>query len=494
MDVDDSAFRGPLPDWTTPAVRVALFRIALATVAMIALADLLPFFREFLSDDGFMPRSALLDGTARIDRFSLLDAFGRPWMVAVYLAATYAALACLLVGFRTRIASIASFVLVAGIYERNYAIFDGSDAVVRVLLFWTMFADSGAALSVDARLRGSDDAKATAPFLPAWLIEAQIAYVYAATAVLKLANATWRDGTAVHYTLDNPHVFTRPWAAAWADRAAFVRASTYGTLAFELLFPALVLLGRRSPHARLLAVLSGIAFHLGSWSMLNVGNFPIVMVASYAIYAEPTWLARPAAWFERRVVGPLAARASAAGVELAALRPRARPRLVDSVLVVLFVLGALTSLPKSDLPDMPELPAELRAIPQTLSLWQHWNMFAPAPVLADYSIVARGTTVDGTAVDPLRQAPSGAIGVHGPELFYERWTKVMHGVAYGNRSKILPVARYVCRRWNRGPRNDRSLATFRLYRIERRIAPLGQPRTAYREVEIWQHACFAPRR
>lgn len=494
MAPDEKATRGSWATWSTPALRVGYFRVALALAAMIALADLLPFFREFLSDDGFMPRSALLDGTARLHRFSLLDAFGRPWMVAIYLLATYAALTSLLVGFRTRIASIASFLLVAGIYERNYAIFDGSDAVVRVLLFWTIFADSGAAFSVDARLRGSEDAEARAPFLPAWLIEAQVAYVYLATAVLKLANELWRNGTAVHNTLDNPHVFTRPWAAHYADRVSFVNVSTYGTLAFEFIFPLLVLVGRRSPHARLLAVVSGVGFHLGSWSMLNVGNFPIVMMASYAIYAEPAWLERPARWLDAKVLVPLATRLVSMGRESVPPSSVTRPALRDAVLVALFALACWTSLPKTELSSMPEMPAALRAIPQTMSIWQHWNMFAPAPVLADYRVVARGQTIDGTSVDPLREAPGGPIAVHGPELFYERWTKAMHGIAFGNRRTILPFARYLCRRWNGEERNDRSLSTFRLVRIERRIAPLGEPRRPYREVEIWQHACFAPMR
>lgn len=169
----------------------------------------------------------------------------------------------------------------------------------------------------------------------------------------------------------------------------------------------------------------------------------------------------------------------------------AYPRARDGVLVTLFVLACWTSFPKTDLASMPDMPAGLRAIPQSLSIWQHWNMFAPAPVLADYRVVARGVTEDGSTVDPLRDAPGGPIAEHGPGLLYERWTKAMHAIAFGQRRTILPFARYLCRRWNADGRTDRSLATFRLVRIERRIGRIGEPDRPWREIEIWQHACSA---
>lgn len=483
---------------TTDARPVAALRIGLAFVTMVALLDVSANSAEWLSDVGVMPRAAFLDASARLQRICLLDSVGQPWQVAVYLAATYASLVALLVGYRTRLASVLSFVLVAGIYERNYYLFDGADTVIRTMLFWLMFVDAGAAYSVDARLRGSDDTRARSPLVPVLVAEAQIAWVYLATAVIKLGHPLWRDGTALHYALSTPHVFTRGWATAFRDDVWLVKSGTYATLVFELAFPLLVLGLRRYPAARLTALIAGVLFHAGTVVALDIGSFPMVMLVCYAIYCEPAWLARPLAWVDAKLLRPLAARLQAregsapstTTQRTGAPRPGLASRFRDVALPVLFATAAWNGIHADDFADFPTPPAAIAAIPQTLSLWQRWDMFAPDPIRSDYYVEVRGVRLDGRQVDALLEAPGGEIAEHERGLFYDRWTKFMHAVAFGRRAVHLPFARYVCRRWNLDRDGAERLASLRVVRIERRIAPLGEPENPARAVPVYEHTCY----
>jgi hypothetical protein len=113
--------------------------------------DLLPDATTFFSDEGVMPRQPFLaELVRRSPRIALSDVLSMPLSVYLYLGATLAAAALVGVGFRTRLSQGALFVLVAGLNERLPALFDGSDHVIRLTLFWLCWCPSGNRYSVDA--------------------------------------------------------------------------------------------------------------------------------------------------------------------------------------------------------------------------------------------------------------------------------------------------------------------------------------------------------
>jgi hypothetical protein len=146
-----------------------------------------------------------------------------------------------LIGWRTRLASVLAWLLVTGFHERTYYPFDGSDLLLRAMLFWALFAELGRVASIDALRAGRSDREARVPAIPVPILALQLLWMYACAALLKLEGPLWRDGTALHYALSAPNSFTREWATPLADVAPFVRAATYGSIAFEALFPMLLL-------------------------------------------------------------------------------------------------------------------------------------------------------------------------------------------------------------------------------------------------------------
>src|SRR5207244_950966 len=128
-----------------------------------------------------------------------------------------------------------AFVLVTGLHERNPFAFDGSDNVVRVILFWMLFVPHGNCTSIDAwraRRAGRALAEPGSAFCIR-LVQLQLAWIYASSFTQKIAGETWRDGTALHYALGLDHLFTRPLGARLFNAAWLTTPATYLTLAFE---------------------------------------------------------------------------------------------------------------------------------------------------------------------------------------------------------------------------------------------------------------------
>ncbi|MCI0349187.1 MAG: hypothetical protein L0Z53_07160 [Acidobacteriales bacterium] len=66
---------------------LSVFRIVFALLLLKDALYHLPLAGLFYSDAGLVPRAVLLDGLARPERFSLMDALGHEWIAAVFFSA-----------------------------------------------------------------------------------------------------------------------------------------------------------------------------------------------------------------------------------------------------------------------------------------------------------------------------------------------------------------------------------------------------------------------
>ena len=93
----------------------------------------------------------------------------------------------------------------------------------------------------------------------------------------------------MHYTTSQNvygrlfQVYAFPSSLEW-----ILTALTYSALVWELLFPVM-LLQRKT---RAVALIAGIAIHLGIWATMEVGPFTWVMLASYVAFLDPENVAR----------------------------------------------------------------------------------------------------------------------------------------------------------------------------------------------------------
>ncbi|HEY4220784.1 MAG TPA: hypothetical protein VGO62_05560, partial [Myxococcota bacterium] len=116
---------------------LALLRIGMAVLLLADLADRAQYLREHYSDDGILPRADLALSQGLAD-WSLHMASGSVAGQAVLFLIAAAVALLLLVGFHTRLAAVASFILLVSLQNRDPAVCYGADALLRALLFFSL--------------------------------------------------------------------------------------------------------------------------------------------------------------------------------------------------------------------------------------------------------------------------------------------------------------------------------------------------------------------
>ncbi|MBA3300126.1 MAG: gamma-carboxylase, partial [Thermoleophilaceae bacterium] len=122
-----------------PTSTLALFRIAFGLLALVWTLLLAPDLFAFFSRDGLVPRQP--DYLFELPWIwgVLGGAPGDP-VVAVLFAVLLVACVCVLIGYRTRLASAAVFVGIVSFERRNPFVFNAGDALIRVMALYLVLA------------------------------------------------------------------------------------------------------------------------------------------------------------------------------------------------------------------------------------------------------------------------------------------------------------------------------------------------------------------
>jgi hypothetical protein len=253
---------------------LGLFRVGLAVMILTDLMLRARDLRAHCTDFGVMPRDVLAQARHPA-AWSLHTASGGLWFqVMMFTVAALFAL-MLLVGWRTKLASIASFLLLVSVQNRNPQILSGEDNLIIALAFWAMFLPLGARFSVyaahhDGRVKPAPNAFfsiATAGLL----VQGMSMYLF--SAFLK-SGAQWiPDGTAVYHALQLDY-FATPFALWFRQFDGLMTALTYYVWTVELIGPFLIFCPLFHKPLRLLFLFVFITMHTGFWLCLEIGLFP----------------------------------------------------------------------------------------------------------------------------------------------------------------------------------------------------------------------------
>lgn len=453
--------------WTGQAdvAPVALFRIAYGLLALNWFWQLLPNLTAFFTDEGMFPRASQVSFFAR--NFTLLNVAGDTWQVALIWLASLAAAAALTIGFHTRTAAFVTFVMMASFLMRNPLIGDASDDVFRASAFWLGFTAAGDRYSVDAwiRTRRGDPPSGLAWALPIRILELQFAWIYLATGLEKLAGPLWRDGLAVFYALQLEHTFSRPWSVPLGRNTDLTRIATWLTLVTELAFVPLAFLPYVRRIGRLLAVGAAAGMHLSILVLMNVGNFPLIMLAGLIPFLPPPFVHAVAA---RLRLPALPARPATGSPDARTSRWR-RPGGIALAILALTVFS--TSLPAY---AAIQRPAVIEQVLQYADLGQRWNMFAPDPLTSDGWLRIPAVLADGSRVDLITGGPPSEEPLFADPL-YSRWAKVTEVIAAkANAAYRLEYGRMYCRSRNlRLQPGQAAIVSFEVIYYERPVPPPG---------------------
>lgn len=263
---------------------LALFRAVLASVLLFDLLRRFCDLSALYSDSGLMPRSWLV----QIDSPWHLSGYlinGSTWFAGLLLSVQALAALALLLGVRTRLATIISWLMWGWLCNRNSLVLIGGDLLMACLLFWACFLPTAARWSVDAAL--SPQAPPRDHRHLSWAsagLLLQVMSVYFFSAIMKDGVEWTRDYTAVYYALSLDR-FATPLGQWLLDFPELLKALTLYVWWLELLGPPLILLApllgaRLGTPLRALLMLAFMAMHLGFLLCLELGHFPFVSFAS----------------------------------------------------------------------------------------------------------------------------------------------------------------------------------------------------------------------
>lgn len=258
---------------------LGLFRIAFGLFLLIFFFALGPNWESYYGAGGMRPEPAAANGLSLI---VALEPWipARAWWWAAWTAAVFFTL-----GLRTRLATVALFIIQSSMNHANPMVVNGEDLVVRMLLFYGIFAPLGAAFALDSKYGGSRyGTKRTGGPMPVWalrLMQINIAGVYLFSLPVKLASdASWLNGEALYWVM-----MTSTWnrwpVQSWFYEGSLSLVLTAATVLAEGLFPILVLFRRtRLPMVAVMA-----CFHLGlALALKHVSFFSISMACSFLLF------------------------------------------------------------------------------------------------------------------------------------------------------------------------------------------------------------------
>lgn len=188
-----------------------------------------------------------------------------------------------MIGYKTKLSTAILFILIVSLQNRNYAILNSGDTVMRCLLFAMIWAPCGNCYSVDAShaRKAGRRLKKTIPIVGIRLIQIQFAIVYLSTALFKFNGGDWVDGTAVYYTsrLEN---FQRIVVPVLFDHLSLIQFMTWFALFTEFAMGTLVWI----KELRIWVLLAGVLLHIGIELTMSIGFFEWVMFAGYIVFLK----------------------------------------------------------------------------------------------------------------------------------------------------------------------------------------------------------------
>jgi hypothetical protein len=404
---------------------LAVLRIGLAAVILGDLGFRLRDFAAHYTDAGALPR-ATVEGVAWPFRLYFLG--GGAVLPAALFALTALAATALLLGWRTRLATLGCWYLLRCLHDRNPLVLNAGDTLLRVLLFWSLFLPLGRAWALDARR----SARAMGPVLVAgWAavaLHVQLAIVYLDTGIRKLMERDWGRGVAVHEALGADYLVSD--LGRWLyHHGTLLMGLTYATLVLELLGPQALLLYGRNARVRFVLCATFILFHLGLGLALQLGVFsPVCMIVWLALMPPAFW-----GWWRKGPGGP---------EEL--VWPSGPGRWLDGLAGGLAVLMVVVSLATA----LGATGAWSRVPVRALGLQSVWKMFVRvsrhSETLTTVGFTAAGTEIPlliaGSPKEQIRSELTPAMTAD------KRWSKYLTRVRLKS-EYVAPFLAYACRTW-----------------------------------------------
>lgn len=443
---------------------LAALRISLGILLLVDLGLRARDLATFYSDAGVFPRTALASAYPAFSSISIHAMSGEVWVQAVLFLVAAGFATALLVGYRTRLATIASFVLLVSLHARNPMVLNAGDVVFRRVLFWSIFLPLGGRWAVDARRSGGREDWVAGLATTGLLV--QVVLIYFTNVAFKLRTDVWLRGDAMRYVFELDQ-FTFGLAAIVSRYPPLLELLAWGWFALIVSSVLLVVLTGR---ARTIFASMFVAGHVGMLLTMDLGIFPLVSIAGLLPFFSPSvW-----DWVEERL-RPVRSRLGRwVSTVDRWLRtpdwpnssfslPRWTRTIRSAVLAFLIAAILLQNVVAVGLVDQPS------AVPDAVSD-RSWNMFGNPPQSEGW-YVGHGTFDSGRQVSS--RVFSTRLDRHpdaGTRYPAARWRKYQSKLAASDDERLYAyLATDICRRWTAAAGHPLQAVTLEHVREDSRL-------------------------
>lgn len=470
---------------------LAGFRIGLAAVLLFDLCQRAGDLENHYTDFGLLVRENALKVLPE-NAFSIHLASGTFSFQAIIFLIAFVFALFYLIGYRTRLSSWVSIVLLISLQNRNTLILNNADTLLLACLFWSIFVPIHARYSVDA-LSSSPPSNESNPHFSiggmALLIQAMAVYLFS---FFHKTGAEWYpDGTALYYAL-NVGAYVSPMGVWFRESPYILKAMTFGTLGLELIGPLLIFTPLFRVPLRLLVISLFAMFNLGIFTFMDLGFFPMIsLVALIPFIPKECWNMLEKWWRLDRQSYPSMKGQGEVSQSLNIFKVSPVKNLIASGALILILMWNIATLPQTGF----KLPGFINGTLTFLRMNQFWDMFAPYPYKASGWYSIPGELRNGQQVDVYKKK-KGEASLERPEYLSktyknERWRKYLINMRTRDDDEIhlLNYGRFLCRSWNRDASFEDQLMTFDIYYTEEKTQP-NYKKPVTTERIIWTHQCF----
>ncbi|MFC4436155.1 MULTISPECIES: HTTM domain-containing protein [Natrialbaceae] len=487
---------------------LAAFRVF---VGLLIVADLLlrsRNFTYFYTNDGVVPQS-LARSMSADGAFSFYHLTTDPLLIAALFILQGLIAIQLIVGYKTRIATILSFLFVVSLDHHNPLVLSYADTLFRLLLFWAIFLPLGERWSVDA-VHADREPRTSVANIASALILGQMVFMYSVNGYHKAQNDLWTTGEATPLImgLGDTTYFLAPYL-----REFQTLLQIGGLLWFIMLLSSWALLfvvGRR----RMLLAAIFMAGHASFIFTVRIGAFAYVAIAGLTLFLQAQFwedLRAVARYLEidrrrfadrRAELGRFAA--SVPNVRFDSERQRRARQATYSagigVIVISTALFTTLSFAPIGVVDKETVVEErIEGTAQQFSIDQpDWSVFAPTPRTTDGYYVFPAQTADGDVIDVYNGRAAVSYDRPYDELqkqygtYRERFymNSVRRGGYHGINDAPEKLAEYICTAWE----NERGseLTHVNMYRVTENVEMNTTASPADRERQtglVYQYGC-----
>lgn len=264
---------------------VAAFRILFGLVLLQQCIFIAPDLYNWYGSKGLVNAETVALNNPYIN-LNILNAFpgNDLWLTAVY-SVYVTALVAFTLGFKSRISSILVYVIFVSLYHRDPYLLNSGDTLVRAMSFWLVFAPTGAAWSLDHRLKVKEYGFEFTELTPAWglrCLQLQFCCVYFHAVITKLPGWVWVNGTAVYIASRIEALMKFPLIPE-PEHLFISQAISWMTLIIETALFSLIWLRE----LRYYVLGLGICMHLTIDWCMNIPQFEWLMIAAMVLFVYP---------------------------------------------------------------------------------------------------------------------------------------------------------------------------------------------------------------